>query len=237
MLNMNHFDPSFDEQQPSNIYRQTRTQQISTNQFPTMETSSTAVLFENVSSRVSSIEERLNACDSIYRLATQANSVRERERREKFQSFAEYAQSLDKRINAIEENVDKIPIIIRAHVQNELKEIDNSTDIEKQISEARNQLTERMALIEKQYETTFKKSQKELKRLKATTKLATTEQDDSIIDDVAAQIAEMKRRQALMFDLFNAMKSHNSQDFEKVNTQLSTIWAQLSMKRDSPKKY
>lgn len=234
---MNRYDPSFDDQQASNIYAQTRTQPTNPNQYQGMEINSTAMLYENVSSRVSSIEDRLNACDSIYRLATQANSVRERERREKFQSFAEYAQSLEKRINSIEETVEKIPNIIRTNVQNELKEIDNTADIEKQIQDAQKQLSERMAQIEKQFDANFKKSQKELKRLKTTTQLATTEQDDSMIDDVAAQIAEMKRRQTLMFDLFNAMKSHNSQDFEKVNSQLSTIWSQLSTKRDSPKKY
>ncbi|OHT06257.1 hypothetical protein TRFO_25743 [Tritrichomonas foetus] len=228
---------SFD-QQASALLEQSRTRQPNTPSFQMSGINPTAsVILDSIANRVSSIEERLNACDSIYRLATQANTVREKERREKFQSFVGYTQNLDQRISDIEEKVNQVPSIIKNYVKEEMKGYDNSKQTEMLIHEAQKKLTERITLIEKQYTTSLKKSQKDIKRLKIDAQLAKSQpEDDDRIDDVAAQISEMKRRQTLMFDLLNAMRSHNSQDYDNVNANLSTLWAQLSVKRpDSPR--
>ncbi|KAK8881589.1 hypothetical protein M9Y10_004333 [Tritrichomonas musculus] len=229
--NMSYVDP-----QTSIEFDHTRARQSNTATIHLSGLNVSSSIMETIANRVSSIEERLNACDSIYRLATQTNSVRERERREKFQSFISYAQSLDQRISIIEEKVGEIPQLIQNHVHGELKQFDNSQQIELKIKEAQKQITNRISAIEKQFEVVLKKSQKEIKRLKIEAQLAITQpEEDDRIEEVAAQISEMRRRQALMFDLLNAMKSHNLQDFENVNAQLSTLWAQISTKRvDSP---
>lgn len=233
---MNFNNTSFDDHQTSIEYDHTRTRQSNTQTIHLSGLNASSSIMETIANRVSSIEERLNACDSIYRLAIQTNSVRERERREKFQSFVSYAESLDQRICQIEQKVSQIPQMIQRHVKDELKQYDNSQQIEAKIQEAQKQLTSRISQIEKQFEIVLKKSQKDIKRLKIDTQLTISQpEEDDRIEDIEAQILEMKRRQTLMFDLLNAIKSHNMQDFENVNAQLSTLWAQISTKRvDSP---
>lgn len=229
---MNLDNSSYEDHQASMEFDHTRARQSNTATIHLSGLNVSSSIMETIANRVSSIEERLNACDSIYRLATQTNSVRERERREKFQSFISYAESLDQRISVIEQKVAEIPQMIQNHVKDELKQFDNSQQMEIKIQEAQKQLTNRISAIEKQFEIVFKKSQKELKRLKIDAQLTISQpEEDDRIEDIEAQILEMKRRQTLMFDLLNAIKSHNLQDFENVNAQLSTLWAQLSTKR------
>lgn len=229
---MNLDNSSYEDHQASMEFDHARTRQSNTATIHLSGLNVSSSIMETIANRVSSIEERLNACDSIYRLATQTNSVRERERREKFQSFISYAESLDQRISVIEQKVAEIPQMIQNHVKDELKQFDNSQQMEIKIQEAQKQLTNRISAIEKQFEIVFKKSQKEIKRLKIDAQLTISQpEDDDRIEDIEAQILEMKRRQTLMFDLLNAIKSHNLQDFENVNAQLSTLWAQLSTKR------
>lgn len=231
-LIMNLDNSSYVDPQTTIEYDHLRSRQSNTATIHLSGLNVSSSIMETITNRVSSIEERLNACDSIYRLATQTNSIREKERREKFQSFVSYAESLDQRISAIEDKVSQIPKMIQNHVHEELKQFDNSNQIEIKIQEAQNQIANRISAIEKQFEIVLKKSQKEIKRLKIDAQLTMTQpEEDDRIEDIAAQILEMKRRQTLMFDLLNAIKSHNLQDFENVNMQLSTLWAQLSTKK------
>ena len=236
---MNLDDASFD-QQASSLLEQTKFQQARTPLFQLSDVKPKPTdSFEGIANQISRIEERLNACDSLYRLATQTNIVREKERREKFQSLTAYLKSLDQRITSLEEKVNVVPKLIKKYVTEEMKEYDNSKQTATLLQEAQKRIMDRIEIIEKQFASSMKKSQKDLKRLKIDSQLVQSQpESDDRIEDVAAQIAEMKRRQTLMFDLLNAMRSHNSRDYENVNAQLSTLWAQLSVKRmDSPIKY
>ena len=191
---------------------------------------------DNIAARVNSLEERLNACDSIYRLAAQANTTRERDRREQFQAFVQQANTLDQRLVRAEETVSKIPDMIRAAIAVEMERYDNTKMVASLLEQASTQMTKQISNLDAKFAETTKKSQKQIKRLRVEAQLAkSSPEDDGRVDDLSQQLLELKRRQSLMFDLMNAMKSHDEQDFNGVNSQLTGLWTQLATKRaESP---
>ncbi|KAH0786432.1 hypothetical protein GPJ56_009643 [Histomonas meleagridis] len=179
---------------------------------------------------MATIEERLNSCDSIYRLAAQTNSKREKERRDQIQKLLKYAQSLEERMIKIEEKISELPKLIETEIKKELSNYDNNKTILDEINTKKADFENRIANLEKQYEERNKKNIKALKKLAIEAKLAQTQQDDDRVDEALTQITEMKRRQTMILDLLNAMRSNANQDYDDVNTQLSGLWNQLSIK-------
>ena len=185
---------------------------------------------ESLNQRITAIEEQLNSCDSIYRLVARANSTREKERREQMQSLYKYAQSLEERLSKVEEKILIIPKLIKSEIKKEMNNYDNTQKITNEIESAKTNFESRIANLEKQFEERNKKNLKTLKKLTVEAKLAQSQQDDDRVDDALTQIAEMKRRQTMILDLLNAMRSNANQDYDDVNTQLSGLWNQLSIK-------
>lgn len=192
---------------------------------------STSYFLDNLGSRISSVEDRLNACDSIYRLAAQANSAREKERRENHQAIVNYANTLDQRLSKIESTVSSIPLMIKEMVHEEMKQYDKIAEISQQVELTNAKFNDRISSIEKQIIDNNKKTQKNIKKLRIETQMAKAPEDDSRAEEISLQLSEMKRRQTLMFDLLNALRSHNDQDYDGVNSQLNDLWSQLSSKR------
>lgn len=195
-------------------------------------------IIDNIAGRVNTLEERLNACDSIYRLAAQANAVREKERREQYQSFVQHANALNQRLAKAEERVAQIPQMIKDAVREEMKKYDNTKMVTSMVEEASGKMSHKISEIDRKFTEVNKKTQKALKKLKLDAQLARSEpEDDGKVEEITQQIAELKRRQNLMYELMNAMRSHNDQDFDGVNSQLTGLWTQLAVKRgESPRK-
>jgi uncharacterized membrane-anchored protein YjiN (DUF445 family) len=195
-----------------------------------------ASLVDHIANRVGSLEERLNACDSMYRLAAQTNAAREKERRRRHQSLVQSANSLERRVMKAEEQVSQVPQLIRETVREEMRRHDNTAMVKSFLEQSHFQINERLTSLETYFVESNKKTQKSLKKLKVEVQLARTQpEDDGRVDDIAMQIAELKRRQGIMLDLLNAMRMQNDQDFDSVNSQLNGLWTQLSAKRsESP---
>jgi uncharacterized membrane-anchored protein YjiN (DUF445 family) len=191
---------------------------------------------DHIPGRVSSLEERLNACDSIYRLAAQTNATREKERRERHQSIVQCARSLEQRVTKAEDEMSHVLQLIRDTVREEMRRHDKTAMVTSFLEQSHSQINERLASLESYFGESSRKAQKGLKKMKVDVQLARTQpQDDGRVDDLAMQIGELKRRQGLMLDLLSAMRMQNDQDFDSVNSQLTGLWTQLSVKRgESP---
>ena len=189
-------------------------------------------IVDNLGSRVSSIEERLNASDSLYRLATQTMSAREKERRTQISSLSNYAQTLNDRVIQVEEKMKVLPDTIKSLIKEEIAKRDTTPQFQEKINEINAQFNKKIEALEKVFEENAKRTQKALKKLKVDLQLLQSQpQDDSRVEELNMQIAEMKRRQSLMFELINAMRSQNDQDFESVNSQVNGLFSQLTSKR------
>lgn len=228
---MSKIDPdSFFDQQASILLERSHGNQTQTRISPL--NSTPATLIDQINSRVSTVEDRLNACDSIYRLAAQTNAVRDRERREQIQSLGKQAAIIEQRMAKIEEKVVSIPQMIQNIVKEEISKIDHTQQINSQIDQANAHFNDRISAVERSFEETTKRTQKAIKKIKIDMQLAQTQPaDDSRAEELQMQIAELKRRQNMMLELLNAIRSHNEQDFDSVNTQLNGLWSQLSSKR------
>jgi predicted nucleic acid-binding Zn-ribbon protein len=185
---------------------------------------------------VSGLEERINACDSIYRLAAQTNAIREKERRDQHAAAVRQARALQERVFAAEDRVTQLPQFIKDIVRQEVRRHQRLPEFEARIQEARDQLSERMTTFESQFVQTARRTQKTIKKINADVELckaATAE--DGQVEEITLQVSELKRRQQTLLDLLNAIRSQGDQDFDGVNSQLTGLWAQLSAKRtDTP---
>ena len=228
-------DALFDQQTSMLIEQSQRRTQMAPLRTQGFAPTATSII-DNITGRVNNLEERLNACDSIYRLAAQTNTAREKERREQFQSFVQYANALDQRLARAEERVAQIPQIIQDAVKEEMKLYDNTKMVSSLLEQATAKMTERIAELDRKFAETNKRTQKAIKKLHWEAQLAKEQpEDDGRVEEIAQQIAELKRRQNLMFELMNAMKSHEEHDFDGVNSQLTGLWSQLAVKRgESP---
>lgn len=198
---------------------------------------STSYIVDNISSKIMSIEERLNTCDSIYRLATQSNTAREKEKREQFQVFIDKANEIDQQISRIDAKTNSLDLLIQNLVHKEVEEYNKINETTSKVENAITQLNNRLDTIQVQFLEGSKKSQKDLKKLKLETQLAKTQKhDDGRVDEIMAQLSEIKRRQMSMLDLLNTLRGKNFPDFQNVNNQLSQLWTQISIKRsEAPK--
>ncbi|KAK8852765.1 hypothetical protein M9Y10_017755 [Tritrichomonas musculus] len=193
---------------------------------------STSILVDNISSRIVSIEEKLNTCDSIYRLATQSNTAREKEKREQFQIFIDKANEIDQKISKIDGKSNSLDVLIQNLVHKEVEEYNKVNELNSNVDIAISQLNKRLDTIQTQFLEGSKRSQKEMKKLKIETHMAKTQtKDDGRLDEIIAQLSEIKRRQMTMLDLLNTLHNKNFPDFQNVNTQLSQLWTQISTKR------
>lgn len=198
---------------------------------------STSYIVDNISSKILSIEERLNTCDSIYRLATQSNTAREKEKREQFQVFIDKANQIDQQISKIDEKTNSLDLMIQNMVHKEVEEYNKINETNSKVETAISQLNNRLDTIQVQFLEGSKKSQKEMKKLKLEIQMSKAQkQDDGRIDEIIAQLSEIKRRQMSMLDLLNTFRGKNFPDFQNVNNQLSQLWTQISIKRsEAPK--
>lgn len=198
---------------------------------------STSYIVDNISSKILSIEERLNTCDSIYRLATQSNTAREKEKREQFQVFIDKANQIDQQISKIDEKTNSLDLMIQNMVHKEVEEYNKINETNSKVETAISQLNNRLDTIQVQFLEGSKKSQKEIKKLKLEIQMSKAQkQDDGRIDEIIAQLSEIKRRQMSMLDLLNTFRGKNFPDFQNVNNQLSQLWTQISIKRsEAPK--
>lgn len=188
--------------------------------------------FNNLSSKITTIEEKLNQLDSIYRLASQANTENEKEKQNQLQQFINSAKKIDQTISQFENQTESLDKMIKEMVHTQIQEFNKSQETKDTLTTATKQLNERLDSIEKHFVETSKKSQKEMKKLKYESQISQTQhEDDGRVDEIVAQLTEMKRQQNMMFDVLGALQSKVNPNFHALNSQLNQLWSQFATQR------
>jgi hypothetical protein len=188
-------------------------------------------MLESIAQRVGSLEERLNASDSLYRLAAQTNRVREKDRRERQQRLSKTTKDLEQRVDRVEQKVTHIPKLIKEAVRNEIRQCDKSDQILVRLDQSRSEMANRIAALETTLAESNHITQKYIKKLKVELELVKTQpEEDSRAEELGLQVSEIRRRQRVMLELIHTMRLHKDQNFDQANSQLSGIWDRLSMK-------
>jgi uncharacterized membrane-anchored protein YjiN (DUF445 family) len=143
---------------------------------------------------------------------------------------------LSQRLSKTEERIAQIPQLIKQAVTDEMRQYDNTKFVQNLVDQANSKVNDRIAEIEKHLVGESKKTQKALKKLKLQLELLKNQpQDEGRLEDLSLQISELKRRQTSMFDLVSSSRHGGERDLDRVNSQLTGLWTQLSSKRsDSP---
>ena len=179
--------------------------------------------------RVSMIENRLNTSDSIYRLAAQANSLKDKERREQIRQLSKNAQQLNANTDKITAKIREIPDLVNKCIDDEIAKIDQTQSIQNYLNESRQKFIEKLSNIETLITETNKKTSKSLKKLRTDIQLQQTAPvDDTQSEEIQAQITEMKRYQDNIASLIKTALQHNDQDYAKVANDLNTVWSQIT---------
>ena len=190
---------------------------------------STSTFIDPIINRINSIEERLNASDSIYKLATQANAAKDKERRQQIQNVAQYAEQLNQRLDKIEERLNALPILVTNIVSEEIKKCDKTEDLRNSIFHLKEKYAERYKQLEAMLLESSKRNTKTIKKLNSQLQLVQTiPHDDSAVEEIQAQIDEMKRYQANVMSIMRAALQQNEGELGQIASQLNTVWSQIS---------
>ncbi|EAX95069.1 hypothetical protein TVAG_428720 [Trichomonas vaginalis G3] len=198
-----------------------------------IEDPSLTTVFDPIFNRINSIEERLNASDSIFRLAAQSNTIKDKERREQIRNVSQYANKLNQRIDAIENQLNSIQDMVTKTVVEEYSKNDKTSTIKALIEESKSKFTDRFSKLETLISESNKKNTKAIKKLKTQLQIIqNTPQDETQVEEIRSQIAEMKRYQDNVMSLMRTAMQQSEHDYGQVASELNGVWSQISTKRD-----
>ena len=190
---------------------------------------STSTIIDPIINRINAIEERLNSSDSIYRLATQANTTKDKERRQQISNFSQYTKQLNERLNKIEQKLNNLPVLIANIVSEEIKNADKSEDYRAAISNLNDKYTERYKQVEKLLVESSKHNTKTIKKLNNQLQLAQSmPHDDSAVEEIQSQINEMKRYQANIMTIMRTALQQNEGELGQIASQLNSVYSQMT---------
>lgn len=75
---------------------------------------------DTLNARIGNLEKRLESSDSVYRLNVQAQSLREKEGREKLSAIATSMKDLEKRVRTVESDMHYLDDVIQKIIQEEI---------------------------------------------------------------------------------------------------------------------
>lgn len=184
-------------------------------------------LIDQLESKIASLEERLNSSDSVYRMASQATASRERERRQKLQQLSEQAESLSVRISKVEEITASLQRSVKPAVAEELRKANPVESLKAQLEQTKADVAAQFEALEAKVAANNQRVQKSIKKLQTEIKLLKEGPENERVEELRLQINEVKRRQVMMAEFIEAMKSRNAQDLTTFNAHMSGLFAQL----------
>ena len=223
-------DYSYDQQASLMIDPQNRTRQtVALNSSLLGESSASSSAIEPILNRVSLIENRLNTSDSIYRLAAQANTVKDRQRRDQIRQLSKSAQQLNVKSEQITTKIRDVPSLVSKTIDSELSKIDQTQSLKTLLEETRAKLNDNLSNFETIVTETNKKTVKSIKKLRTDIQLHQgVPNDETQAEEIQAQINEMKRYQDNIMSLIKTAMQHNDQDYAKVANDLNSVWNQIT---------
>ena len=222
-------DYSFDQQGSLLLDHHVRSRQTMQLTSSMIGDSSITTAMEPILNRISMIENRLNASDSIYRLAAQANSVRDKQRREQIKQLAKDAQELNSHTDQVTSQIRDIPNMVSKAIEDEINRKIQSQIFKNILDDSHSKLNEKLSNLENIISETNKKTVKSIKKLRTDIQLhQTSHADDNQAEEIQAQINEMKRYQDNIMSLIKTAIQHSDQDYAQVAHDLNSVWNQIT---------
>ena len=223
-------DFSYDQQGSLLMDHQTRTRQtMQLNSSIIGDSSGIPSAMEPILNRVSLIENRLNASDSIYRLAAQANSVKDKQRREQIKQLAKDAQQLNSKTDQVTTKMRDIQNLVNKAIEDEINRTNQTQALQDILNNNKSKLNEKLSNFENLISETNKKTVKSIKKLRTDIQLHhSSPTDDTQEEEIQAQINEMKRYQDNIMSLIKTAMQHNDQDYAQVAHDLNNVWNQIT---------
>lgn len=152
---------------------------------------------DSLMNTITNLEQRLQTCESVYKLAAESNTIRERERTFNQQLLDQLLKNIDSRIMQIEDTVHELPVTIKQYIMKEFAQRDIKGKVDAIISEFSQQMDEQLSNIESIMQQTDKKNAKNLKKIKLEASIlqSSNKNDESVWDDIEQRMNEVKQRQ------------------------------------------
>lgn len=207
MTHIGDDDKIFTEQTPIKTSRYVKTEIIQ-EQSMDLELLS---LSNTISHSIENLEKRLETCDGIYKLATNANSIRDKERENQVQTTQKLLESFENRLSQAEETIENIPNMVKNAVSAEYAKNEFNNRIQQMLEFFITEMNDQMDSLEQSITAKDKLKVKSIKTVKKSlTLIQTTPKDDSIISDLEEQVSSLKKTQQTMSDVFNAIQAEST---------------------------
>lgn len=165
-------------------------------------------LSNTVTHSIENLEKRLETCNGIYKLATNTNSIRDKERENQFQASQKLLESFENRLSQAEETIENIPEMIKEAVSIEYSKNEFNLKIQQMLDIFITEMNDQMDSLEQSITAKDKIKMKNIKSVKKSLALIqTSPKDDSIITDLEVQVENLKKTQQKMTDVFNSLQS------------------------------
>ena len=165
-------------------------------------------LSNTISQAVSNLEKRLDTCEGVYKLAMNTNAVREKEREIQLQVTQKLLDSFESRLSKVEETLDKIPDTVKETINNEYAKNEFNDKMQKMLEAFITEMNDQMDALEQSISINIKNKQKNIKSVRRNlTLIQTAPKDDSTLIELEDQIANLKRSQQTMTDIFSSLQT------------------------------
>ena len=157
---------------------------------------------------VENLESRVTTCNSIYKLATDTNDLRQKEQSQQIRNVNEYLETIEKRVDAIERYLIELPENVRIETR---KIIDNKniySDIESQISQFDDEMNDKFNALEALIEDNDKQNAKKYKKIKNDIELIGTEQSNGVdVEGFRSQLHDIETKNKQIRSMAQSLKS------------------------------
>ena len=164
---------------------------------------------------MANLEKRMKTCDSVYRLAVEANNIRAREHQEQVKQMRFALEQIDARITNIENTFENIPHIVHQLIEEQYATTNPDREKEQYLQQFQEslelQLNHLQELLDAQNEydnKMIKKINRDILLLKGSAK------NETNYDETETQLHEVQKEQASLLESLNQIKKEREHQFK-----------------------
>ena len=159
---------------------------------------------------VENLESRVSTCNSIYKLATDTNDMRQREQNQQIKNIEEYLKAIENRIESMEKYFDELPDKIRAEANKGIEKRNIYGDLEAQIAAFDQEFEKRFDALENIIQENNKENAKKYKRIKADIELLQNGESSQIeVERFRSQLQEIDQKNKQLKSMADTLKAQN----------------------------
>ena len=163
-----------------------------------------------INRNVENLESRVSTCNSIYKLATDTNDMRQREQVQQIKNIEDYLKAIENRIDSMEKYLDELPDKIRIEASKGIQKKNIYGELEAQIQAFDKEFEKRFDALENIIEENNKENAKKYKRIKADIELLQNgESNDIEVDGFRSQLHEIEQKNKQLKSMADTLKAQN----------------------------